>query len=197
MTMTDSRKEKITTCLNQRQEGVIILEDIHDPHNAAAVLRSVDAFGFQKVYFIFSEEKSFNPSKVGKLSSASANKWLSFKFFSTPQACVDDLQSNGFLLYGTALNKASIELSQCNFTQQSKIAIAFGNEHRGLSNTLIDLMDHTVILPMYGMVQSLNLSVTASLLMYEINRQRLTVNRKDFLLDKSELESLEEKFLIE
>ena len=73
---TTARRGKISKVIERRQEGVIVLEDIHDPHNAAAVWRSCDGFGFQKVYLIFEKEKVFNPKKIGKASSSSANKWL-------------------------------------------------------------------------------------------------------------------------
>jgi len=80
--VVEERQNKIQRVIEQRQEGVIVLEDIHDPYNAAAVWRSADGFGFQKVYLVFEKEKTFNPKKIGKASSSSANKWLDLKYLS-------------------------------------------------------------------------------------------------------------------
>lgn len=157
--------------INNRQEGVIVLENIADPHNAAAVWRSADAFGFQKIYLVFSVEKSFNPKKVGKKSSASANKWLSFKTFKNIGECYGQLKKEGYEIYATVLDKEATNLQSSNFTQK-KIALVFGNEHRGLSKEAIEGAEEKVYIPMKGMVQSLNLSVTAGILMYEVERQR-------------------------
>ena len=166
-----NRQEKIKKVIDNRQEGVIVLENIADAHNAAAVWRSADAFGFQKIYLVFSVEKSFNPKKVGKKSSASANKWLSFKTFKNIDECYAELRKNGYKIYATVLDKEATNLQSSNFKLQ-KIAIVLGNEHRGLSEEATKGADEKIYIPMRGMVQSLNLSVTAAILMYEIDRQR-------------------------
>ena len=80
---TNRRLQKIQAVAKSRQNGVIVLEDIHDPHNAAAVLRTADAFGIQKIYFIFNKQERFNPRKIGKATSSSANKWLDFEVFTS------------------------------------------------------------------------------------------------------------------
>jgi len=166
-----NRQEKIKKVIDKRQEGVIVLENIADEHNAAAVWRSADAFGFQKIYLVFSVEKSFNPKKVGKKSSASANKWLSFKTFKTIEECYRELKKEGYKIYVTVLDKEAKNLQSTNFNLH-KIALVLGNEHRGLSEEAIKGADEKIYIPMKGMVQSLNLSVSAGILMYEVERQR-------------------------
>ena len=158
------RQKKIKRVIDSRQEGVVVLENIADAHNAAAVWRSADAFGFQKIYLVFSVEKSFNPKKVGKKSSASANKWLSFKTFKTIDECYVQLKKEGYKIYATVLDKEAVNLQSSNFTRK-KIALVLGNEHRGLSDEAIKGADEKIYIPMKGMVQSLNLSVTAGILM--------------------------------
>ena len=165
------RQEKIRKVIENRQEGVIVLENIADEHNAAAVWRSADAFGFQKIYLVFSVEKSFNPKKVGKKSSASANKWLSFKTFKSINECYKELKNEGYKIYATVLDEDSKNLQSTIFSLR-KIALVFGNEHRGLSEEAIKGADEKIYIPMKGMVQSLNLSVSAGILMYEVSRQR-------------------------
>jgi len=165
------REEKIKKVISKRQEGIIVFEDIHDPHNVAASCRSADGFGFQKIYLIFKSEKSFNPKKMGKTSSGSANKWLDFKIFKSTKECLEELKEDGFEIWATVLDKEAVDISEANFLK-NKLAIMFGNEHRGLSKEAIKGADKKIYIPMKGMVQSFNLSVSAAIVMYEINRQR-------------------------
>jgi len=158
--------------IEERQEGILVLEDIHDPHNAAAVWRSADAFGWQKVWLIFDKEKSFNPKKVGKASSSSANKWLDFRIFKSTTECFEELHKLGYRTLATVLDKGARDISLADLRSQVKIAIVLGNEHRGLSETATKMADEKVYIPMKGMVQSLNLSVTAAIMLYEVERQR-------------------------
>lgn len=165
------RGRKIGRMLSQRSENVVVLEDIHDPHNAAAVWRSCDAFGIGRVYLIFNQEKRFNPKQVGKVSSASANKWLEFKLFDSAAECIGELQSEGYKVFATVLDQEAKSLEETSFPK-SKVAIMLGNEHRGLSAEAVNLADEKIYIPMKGMVQSLNLSVTAAIMMWELERQK-------------------------
>lgn len=180
------RQTKINKVVKNRQEGVIVLEDIHDPYNAAAVWRSCEAFGFQKVNIIFEQEKGFNPKRLGKATSASANKWLDFKIFKSTKTCIDELKKDGYGIYATVLDKEANNLQSIDF-KRKKIAVIFGNEHRGLSETAINMADEKIYIPMKGMVQSLNLSVTAAIVMYEINRQRKNGNYQLSIEEKADL----------
>ena len=194
-----TRQEKIKKVINNRQEGVIVLENIADPHNAAAVWRTADAFGFQKIYLVYSKEKIINPKRIGKASSSSANKWLSFKIFKNIDECYQALKKDGYKIYATVLDKEAKKISDNRYLGK-KIAIVLGNEHRGLSEEAIKGADVKVYIPMKGMVQSLNISVTAAILMYEVDRQRSTSpgnfgkTREDFKLDKKEIRELEKEF---
>lgn len=165
------RGKKIQEVLARRNDNMVILEDIHDPHNAAAVWRSCDAFGIGKVCLIFDKEKKFNPKNVGKVSSSSANKWIDFEIFYSTEECLRTLKDNGYTIYGTVLDRNATTLQTTNF-QRQKNALLFGNEHRGLSEMAIKMSDHKIYIPMNGMVQSLNLSVTAGICLYEMERQR-------------------------
>ena len=213
---TTARQRKIRKVIENRQEGVIVLENIADPHNAGAVWRTADAFGFQKIYMVYSKEKPINPKKIGKASSSSANKWLSFKIFDSIEKCYTELKKDGFKIYATVLDKEAKSLQSTIFNLQSSIfnlqssrtAVVFGNEHRGLSDEAIKGADEKIYIPMKGMVQSLNISVTAGIVMYELDRQRrknppLTPpltgrgekfsNKNCFTLDKKEREKLEKE----
>jgi tRNA (guanosine-2'-O-)-methyltransferase len=162
------------------------LEDIHDPHNAAAVWRTADGFGIQKVYLIFEQEKVFNPKKIGKASSGSANKWLDFKIFGSTKECLEGLKKEGYKIFATVLDKEAKTLKEADF-KTKKAAIMLGNEHRGLSKTAVNMADEKIYIPMRGMVQSFNLSVTAAIMMYEADRQRAGKNFGLSLKEKREI----------
>lgn len=174
--ISEKRMERMKHVVAKRQSGlIVVLEDIYDPHNAAAVLRSCDAFGVQDVYFIFQHQKAFNPRKIGKVSSASANKWLDFTIFSTPKACIDALKNKGYTTYATLLDPSATSIHETRFHDES-VALIFGNEHSGITPGLAALSDHHVYIPMRGFVQSFNLSVTASMILFEVTRQRMEMH---------------------
>jgi len=193
---TPERLEKITNTCKQRRKGIIVLEDIHDKHNVEAVFRSCDAFGIQMLYIIFDKERPFDPRLVGKNSSSSANKWIDFKIFSKTEDAYAELKSQGYKIYATALTDEAASIYETNFTTQDKVAFALGNENRGLSKFAIDQADSCIIIPMLGMLQSLNLSVTASICMFELNRQRLVSGAlENFLLANEDCDLLVQDFL--
>lgn len=169
---TPERLQKLKRVAKNRQAGfIVILEDIHDPHNAAAVLRTCDAFSVQEVHFIFEKEKQFNPRSVGKVTSASANKWLTTVTSNSTSATIRSLKKKGYEIIATVTDESAENIFTARLTSK-KIAILIGNEHRGLSPAAIALATRRITIPMRGMVQSINLSVTAAILMYEITRQR-------------------------
>ncbi|MCL5774970.1 MAG: RNA methyltransferase [Patescibacteria group bacterium] len=190
---TKNRTERIRHVAFQRQEGVVVLEDIHDPHNAAAVLRTCEAFGFQKVYFIFEKQKKFNPRKIGKATSSSANKWLDFQMFDSTEKCLKDLKKQGYATYATVLDKGAGSLFKTHFPKP-KIALLFGNEHSGLSKKAVNMADKKIYIPMGGFVQSLNLSVSAAICLFELSRQRQK-HPADFLLPKTHRLQLQKNWL--
>lgn len=180
----NQRLAKFKNIASARQEGVVVLEDIHDPHNAAAVLRSCEGLGLQKVYFIFAQEKKFNPQKIGFMTSASANKWLEYNIFTSVKDCYKFLKKQGYKVYATVLDEKAKSIFQTNL-KEPKIALVFGNEHRGLSKQAVKLSDAHIYIPMQGFVQSFNLSVTAAICIYEMFRQRQS-EIKNCLLSKKE-----------
>lgn len=192
MELTD-RQEKIDRTIANRREGVVVLQDIHDPHNAAAVWRSADAFGWQKVYLIFEKEEVFNPKKIGRASSASANKWLDFKVFNSTRECFDELHREGYEIFATVLDREAKTLGSVDMVGRQKVAIVMGNEHRGLTEEAIRLADQKIFIPMSGMVQSLNLSVSAAICLYEVERQR-NESGTEYGLSEEEKKDLEDRW---
>ncbi len=170
--MSRRRHDRNRSVASARQAGLaVVLEDIHDPHNAAAVMRTCDAFGIQDVRLIYEREAYANPRRIGKKSSSSASKWLDLTIYRSTHACLSALKRKGYEIVATALDARAIPLNRCRLSSR-KIALFFGNEHRGLSPRALAAADTIVAIPMLGFVQSLNLSVTAAIVIAEVARQR-------------------------
>ena len=183
---TEKRIEKIKAVVSKRQPSLkIILENIHDPHNVSAIFRTCDAAGIPKVSLLYNIE-SF--PKIGKKSSASAFKWIEREKFKRVEECYKQLRSQGYKIYASSISEGAQDLYKIDFTEKS--AIVMGNEHRGVSKEAEDLADKKFYIPMYGMVQSLNVSVSAAITIYEALRQRTAKS----MYDKNELndEEIEE-----
>lgn len=166
------RLNRFKEVIANRQAGLIlVLEDIHDPHNAAAILRTCDGLGIAEVWFIFDKQEPYNPKKVGKVTSSSANKWLNFRIFKSTKECLKELKKQKYRVYATILNKDAVDASTADLAGD-KIALVVGNEHRGISPEMIAGADTLLYLPMKGFVESFNVSVSAALFLYEIIRQR-------------------------
>ncbi|MEI7812701.1 MAG: TrmH family RNA methyltransferase [Ignavibacteria bacterium] len=165
---TEIRINKISKAVRARQFSLrIVLENIHDKHNVSAILRTCDAAGIPKVSLIYTSEKF---PKLSRASSASANKWVDKEKFTSIKECYDSLRREGFKIYAGALTSHSMNLYDIDFTE--KIAIVMGNEHRGAASESSELADGVFIIPMHGMVQSLNVSVATAVIVYEAQRQR-------------------------
>lgn len=144
------------------------MENIHDPHNVSAILRTCDAVGIPKVSLVYNVEKF---PKLNRTSSAGAIKWVEREKFRDVKECYDSLRNEGFKIYASSLAEHSISLYDIDFTQ--KVAIVLGNEHRGVSPEAAEFADGVFLIPMHGMVQSLNVSVASATILYEAQRQRL------------------------
>ncbi len=192
--ISENRLNKIKQVASNRQKDfVVVLEDIYDPHNAAAIIRTCDGLGIQKVYFIFDEVDPYNPKKVGKVSSSSANKWLDFEIFKSTTRCLNKLKREGYDIYATILDEEAEDFHKIDFLKSKKVALLVGNESRGLTKKAIELSNKKIYIPMKGMVQSFNVSVTAAIFLSEIVRQRMSKLRK-YLLSPKEREKLIKDF---
>ncbi len=167
--ITQSRREKILRVAANRQNDLtLVLENIHDPHNVSAILRSCDAVGIKKISLLYNIEKF---PKLGGKSSASASKWVETEKFKTVEDCYTSLREKGFIIAASYLDENSRSLYDIDFTK--KIAFVMGNEHRGISEEALANADFSYYIPMKGMIQSLNASVAAAVSVYEAMRQKL------------------------
>jgi tRNA (guanosine-2'-O-)-methyltransferase len=156
--------------LRRRQPDLtVVLENVHDPHNVSAVLRSCDAVGIAKVHLVYSDEDL--PSKsLARTTSASATKWVTVERHATIEECYEEIRGFGMHILVTAFGESSKDLYEMDFT--SPTALVFGNEHRGCSESAIGGADGKITIPMMGMVQSLNISTACAVVLYEAMRQR-------------------------
>lgn len=183
--LTDERIARLKQVASNRIQDVIVLENIHDPHNAAAALRNCDAFGFQTVHVIFETEKMFNPEKLGKLTSASANKWLQVITWESSKDCFETLKKEGYYIAATALHEKSESFDTFKLPT-SKTAWVFGNEGFGITDTAKKIADALIYLPMYGFVESLNLSVTVGIVAQKISSVRKKTGECRYSLEEAD-----------
>ncbi len=174
---TSRRGERIDDVLRRRQPTLtVVLEDVHDPHNASAVLRSCDGVGVLDVHLVYVHEEPPQKS-LGRSTSASAAKWIRLHQHESIEACFGVLREQGFTIAATALEPDSRDFYSLDLTKPT--ALVFGNEMRGVSEAAIAGSDMTVYIPMQGMVESLNISVSCAVSLYEAMRQRAAAGMFD------------------
>ncbi|MCF3108428.1 RNA methyltransferase [Niabella sp. CC-SYL272] len=167
--MTNERREKLESVISKRQPGLgIVLENVFDPHNVSAVMRSCDAVGIQDVYIL--NTRIPRHKKWGARSSSGAAKWLSVHQFDDAETCFLTLKSRYNKVFTTHLGAGAIPLYELDLVQN--IALVFGNEHAGVSEEIRALADGNFIIPQVGIIQSLNISVACAVSIYEAFRQR-------------------------
>lgn len=167
--MTPERSERLNNVLNKRQPNItVVLENVADPHNISAVMRTCDAIGVQDIYVLNTDIQRHK--KWGAKSSSSAAKWLTVHQFTDVKSCFEALRKNYNKIYITHLAADAVSLHQLDLTES--VALVFGNEHSGVSDELIGLCDGNFIIPQVGIIKSLNISVACAVTLYEAYRQK-------------------------
>jgi len=190
---TSQREERIRSVLVRRQPDItVVLENVHDPHNVSAVLRSCDAIGVLQVHTVYTVEE--RPTTFGRTTSGSASKWIEVVHHESIDACYAALRREGTRILTTALRDDSSSLYDLDLSQ--RVALVFGNEKRGATDDAVELADGTIYIPMMGMVESLNISVACAVTLYEALRQRLLAGHyAEPQLSDSQLQDLTQKWL--
>ena len=169
ISMTPERFDRLNTVLQKRQFNLtVVLENVADPHNISAVMRTCDAVGIQEIYILNTVIPRHK--KWGAKSSSSAAKWLTVHQFDDVQTCVEALRKKYDKIFTTHLSKDSVDLYDMDLIQN--IALIFGNEHSGVSEQLNALADGNFIIPQVGIIKSLNISVACAVTIYEAYRQK-------------------------
>ena len=168
----NSRREQLVIDYNNNKivNLEVFLDNVWDPHNIAAGSRICDALGVNIVHLYTTYNKYTNPAKVGAKSSSSANKWLKYNRVEDLKSFVEQKKQIGYRFIGTTLAKNSYRLDK--FTFPEKIILILGNEKQGISPEIAEICDNTIYIPMVGMVESFNISVAASICLYEVFKQK-------------------------
>ena len=167
--MTPERREKLMTVLNKRQVDItVVLENVFDPHNISAVMRTCDAVGIQDIYIL--NTKIPRHKKWGEKSSSSAAKWLTIHQFENAEECFSSLRKRYSTILTTHLSSDAVDLYSIDFIKS--IALVFGNEHSGVSDEIRAMADGNFIIPQSGIIRSLNISVACAVTLYEAYRQK-------------------------
>jgi tRNA (guanosine-2'-O-)-methyltransferase len=167
--MTPERREKLMAVLSKRQTDItVVLENVFDPHNISAVMRTCDAVGVQDIYIL--NTKIPRHKKWGARSSSSAAKWLTVHQFEEADECFKSLRQRYSAILTTHLSSDAVGLYDLDLTQP--VALVFGNEHSGVSEEIRSLADGNFVIPQAGIIRSLNISVACAVTLYEAYRQK-------------------------
>jgi len=165
---TPDRIAKVSRVLSRRQPDLhVVLEGVAIAHNASAVIRTCDAAGVLHLDIV---SPSPDILAVNRAISTRAEKWLEIGLYGSLDDCLPPLKRAGFGVAVTHLGESALPYSAIDYTRP--LAIVFGSESAGVSRQALAYADHEIKIPMFGMVQSLNLSVSVAVVLYEAMRQR-------------------------
>lgn len=174
--MRPERKARFEEVLANRQGSLtLLLENVKDPHNIAAILRSADSVGVQDIYLLDTDNREIE--LAGRRAARSAEIWTSIHSYNNLPDCVAAIRNRGYKIWGTHLGSGAHSLYEMDLT--GRIALAFGNERYGLSNELLDHCEGNFMIPQKGMIRSLNVSVACAVTLYEAYRQRQAAGMYD------------------
>ena len=178
--ITENRKEGFKRVLeNRTKHFTIAMEDVYQLHNTSAVMRSCEVFGIQELNVI---EQRFG-KRIDKEIALGAEKWVDVRRFSTIQNCIDDLKGKGYQIIATTPHNDSCLLQDFDISKPS--AIFFGTEKLGLSEEVMQQADGYLKIPMVGFTESLNISVSAAIIIQDITA-RLRRSALDWKLTEDE-----------
>lgn len=173
--MNNHRFQRLTDVLNRRQADLtVVMDNVHKPHNLAAIARTCDAVGILEVQAV----SSSSSIRLSQKAAGGCKQWVSVKTHKTIPAAYGHLRQQGFQIYAAHFDQQARDFRQLDYTLPT--AIVVGAELDGISATALDLCDGTIIIPMVGMVQSLNVSVATALILFEAQRQRQAAGMYNF-----------------
>lgn len=167
--VSDERLARMDAVLDRRTRTVtVVLEEIYDPHNIAAVVRTCEAFGFQDLHIITGDRsgRRFLPSKGVSIGTT---RWLTLHAWSEPVSCVRDLQRRGYRVLATTVD-AAVPIQTIDFCAPT--AVVFGNEREGVSEEMLAMCDGRIAIDMNGFVESFNISVAAGIVLHQAFQHR-------------------------
>jgi len=188
--LTPDRLRRIDEVLaNRTRNLVLVLEDVHDPHNVSACVRSAEAMGLQEVHVIAPRQRFEPAAKV----TQGADKWLEVCSWQSVEECVAHLRCRSLALAVGALHSSSVPISVIDFARP--VALAFGNEHDGASSAMLSMADTIFHIPMLGFSRSFNISVAAALGLQHAVGQRIRLKGSNGDLTPQQVEELRAEWI--
>lgn len=161
--VTEKRRQKFLKILNNRTKHfTVVLEDVYQMHNTSAVIRSCDIFGIQEAHAIEVDNKNVLDKEI----AMGAQKWVDLKYHNSTAQCIKELRAEGYQIIATTPHNNSCMVSDFDVTQKS--ALFFGAEKDGISDIVLDQADGFIKIPMVGFTESLNISVSAAIILQSI-----------------------------
>lgn len=189
--VTEHKKARIEEVLALRSRYfTVVLEDIYKPHNASAVIRTCDCFGVQDIHVIEKENSyDINPYVVrGASQWVDLHKYQSSQEATAVDACFGRLRNDGYKIFATSPHGESMPLNALQ--PDRKTALVFGNEHGGVSQEVLDKCDGVIHIPMTGFTESFNISVSASICLYDLQQKVIPSQSEKYYLSEKEKEVL-------
>jgi tRNA (guanosine-2'-O-)-methyltransferase len=181
--LTENRRERFKKILAQRTKHfTVAVEDVYQLHNTSAVIRSCDVFGIQEVNIV----EEINSKRIDREIAMGAQKWVDLKRYNTTKSCIEDLRSKGYQIIATTPHIEDCEL--IDFDISKKACFFFGRETEGLSQQVMDEADYFLKIPMVGFTESLNISVSAAIILQHVTAKLLKSEIDWKLTDKELLE---------
>ncbi|MCL9807265.1 RNA methyltransferase [Flavobacterium amniphilum] len=183
--ITESRKEGFLRVLSQRTKHfTVVCEDLYQLHNTSAVMRSCEVFGVQELHVV---EQKYGKD-IDKEIAMGAEKWVDIHRYSTNQASIDHLKAQGYQIIATTPHENDCMLEDFDITKPS--ALFFGTERHGLSEEVLQQADGFVKIPMVGFTESLNISVSAAIILQNVSTR---LRHSDIQWQLTEAELLEKR----
>jgi tRNA (guanosine-2'-O-)-methyltransferase len=184
--LTDHRRERFRNVLAKRTKHfTVATEDVYQLHNTSAVMRSCDVFGIQEVNIV----EEVNSKSIDREIAMGAQKWVDLNRFHTTKACIKDLKQKGYQIVATSPHAKDCDLIDFDITKKS--CFFFGRETEGLSQQVIDNADCFLKIPMVGFTESLNISVSAAIILQDVTAK---LRKSDIKWQLTEEELIEKRF---
>ncbi len=184
--LTENRKTRFEKVLAQRTKHfTVATEDVYQLHNTSAVMRSCDVFGIQEVHIV----EEVNSKRIDGEIAMGAQKWVDLNRYHTTKSCIEDLKKKGYQIVATTPHVDDCDLIDFDITKKS--CFFFGRETEGLSQHVIDNADCFLKIPMVGFTESLNISVSAAIILQHVTAQ---LRKSDIIWQLTEEELIEKRF---
>ena len=166
--VVEKRLRRLKDVLEKRQKDLIVFVDnVKNEHNFSAIIRTCDAVGVLYIYYYHAEGKK---AKINEGITQGSHKWVFIEKVDNPINKVREFKEKGFQIVATWISKDSVDFRSVDYTKPTVIIV--GNELQGVSPELAELADKKIVIPMFGMAQSLNVSVATGIILYEAQNQR-------------------------